>query len=69
MASKGKGIADGKDSSGKRKRSDDDNGGKSRKNRNVLQFFEDAAFEDGDGDSDSGSDDFFDDGILFKSSP
>lgn len=66
MASKGKGIADGKNSSGKRKRQDDDNGGKSTKNRSVLQFFEDAAVEDGNSDSDSLSDDFFDDGINFS---
>lgn len=64
MASKGKGIADGKNSSGKRKRQDDDNGGKSTKNRSVLQFFEDAAVEDGNSDSDSLSDDFFDDDFL-----
>ncbi|XP_021745367.1 protein RNA-directed DNA methylation 3-like isoform X2 [Chenopodium quinoa] len=62
MASKGKGIADGNDSFGKRKR-DDGNGGKSKRNRSILQFFEDTAVEDG-GASDSGSDDFFDDDFL-----
>ncbi|XP_021751371.1 protein RNA-directed DNA methylation 3-like isoform X2 [Chenopodium quinoa] len=62
MASKGKGIADGNDSIGKRKR-DDGNGGKSKRNRSILQFFEDTAVEDG-GASDSGSDDFFDDDFL-----
>ncbi|XP_057531996.1 protein RNA-directed DNA methylation 3 [Amaranthus tricolor] len=61
MASKGKGIAFDS-SSGKRKRGDDDNAGDGkRKNRGVVQFFDDAAVEfDGDNDSDSDSD-FFDD--------
>lgn len=45
MVDKGKGIADDY-SSGKRKRDGDDkSGNRKRKNHNVLQFFEDSAFE------------------------
>lgn len=61
MASKGKGIA-GKDSSGKRKRGDNDkagNGGQKKRNRDVLQFFEDAAVEF-DPESSDDSDEFDD---------
>lgn len=64
MANKGKGKeVVGKDSSGKRKRFDgnDKTGGPRRKtNREVLQFFEDAADA---GDTDDSSDSDFDDGI------
>ncbi|KAL2930612.1 Protein RNA-directed DNA methylation 3 [Bienertia sinuspersici] len=66
MASKGKAIAV-KDSTGKRKRKDNDNGGSNkRKNRDVLQFFEDSAAEF-DGDDSDDSDDFFN--IDVKSEP
>lgn len=61
MASKGKGIA-AKDSPGKRKRVDNDKaGGGKRKNRDVLQFFEDAAYERDGSDSSFDIDDLFED--------
>ncbi|KAF5959372.1 hypothetical protein HYC85_000581 [Camellia sinensis] len=63
MSYKGKGIAVD-DSSGKRKR--DDGGGKNsrrgkRKNRGVVQFFDDAAYEVDEGDDASDESDFEDD--------
>ena len=62
MADKGKGIANDDDySSGKRKRNGDDKSGtRKRKNPNVLQFFEDSAFEVEDSSDDE---DFVDDDI------
>ena len=60
-------IDGGKGSSGKRKRNigggdDGKTGGRKRKNRGVLQFFDDAAYEV---DEDDASDDsFFNDGIF-----
>lgn len=63
MVDKGKGIADDY-SSGKRKRDGDDKSGyRKRKNLNVLQFFEDSAFEIEESDS-SDEDDFIDDVFL-----
>lgn len=62
MTIKGKEVA-GKDSSGKRKRSDGDDksgGGRKTRNRGVLQFFEDAAEA---GDTDDSFDSDFSDGI------
>lgn len=72
---KGKAVAVGKDAYGKRKRNDGSSGVKShnrkRKNRGVLQFFEDTADVDYDDDDEeevgNESDDsggFVDDGIL-----
>lgn len=69
MASKGKAVATGKGSGGgKRKRggnggNDDKTGGGRKRNREVLQFFEDAADVDYF-DSDDSDFDFSDDGML-----
>jgi hypothetical protein len=64
--SKGKAPA-GKDSNGKRKVSyDEDKTGKKR-NRNVVQFFEDEAVDDSEDDSDDFSD--FSEGNPFSISP
>ncbi|KAK1409632.1 hypothetical protein QVD17_36161 [Tagetes erecta] len=62
MADKGKGIADDSSSSKRKRNGDDKSGNRKRKNRNVLQFFEDSAFEiDESGSSDE--DDFINDDI------
>lgn len=68
MASKGKGIAD-KGSSGKRKRGNNDKAGSNaaqkKRNRDILQFFEDSAVEFDDDSSDGSEfddiEDFIDD--------
>ncbi|KAL8247566.1 hypothetical protein R6Q59_008782 [Mikania micrantha] len=53
MADKGKGIADDSSSSKRKRNGDDKSGNRKRKNQNVLQFFEDSAFEfDESGSSD-----------------
>lgn len=62
MTDKGKEVA-GKDSYGKRKRGagdDKSGGGRKKRNRGVLQFFEDAAET---GETDDSEDSDFDDGI------
>ncbi|GAB2286890.1 hypothetical protein Dimus_021278 [Dionaea muscipula] len=64
MASKGKGKEiSGKGSAGKRKRQDDgdDKTGRGRKNRDVLQFFEDVASEFDDDEDSYDNSDFLDD--------
>lgn len=66
---KGKAIAVGKDSYRKRKRNvgvagdGDQSGGRKRKNRSVLQFFEDSADVDDDDDDESDECGFDEDGI------
>ncbi|KAJ0470383.1 putative ribosomal protein L2, domain 2 [Helianthus annuus] len=63
MADKGKGIADDSSSSKRKRNGDDKSGNRKRKNLNVLQFFEDTAFEiDESGSSDD--DDFINDDIT-----
>ncbi|KAK9061290.1 hypothetical protein SSX86_018470 [Deinandra increscens subsp. villosa] len=57
MADKGKGIADDSSSSKRKRKGDDKSGNRKRTNKNVLQFFEDSAFETDD--SASSEDDLF----------
>ncbi|GFZ14692.1 hypothetical protein Acr_24g0008820 [Actinidia rufa] len=61
VSSKGKEVA-GDDYSGKRKRGDGEKAGRlrKRKNRSVLQFFDDAAYEDEDEDEESEESDYDD---------
>ena len=61
VSSKGKEVA-GDDYSGKRKRGDGEKAGRlrKRKNRSVLQFFDDAAYEVDDDDDDDEESDYGD---------
>ncbi|KAI3793475.1 hypothetical protein L1987_36094 [Smallanthus sonchifolius] len=62
MADKGKGIADDSSSSKRKRNGDEKSGNRKRKNLNVLQFFEDSAFDiDESGSSDD--EDFINDDI------